>query len=181
MVLAGTLALASVSQASVVAGSLSFSATGFPAGAPLDPIMGTVTFSFDNAASFFNATNGSVANGAPVSVSFSGLSLVGSWTPVLTYVSDGLLGGVQVHHLMSIGQILNGTQTLPGTDDWRIAFNDISSHPAFREFTYTLTTEATSQFQTFTGAVAAVPEPESIALMGVGLAAGAAWRRRRRG
>jgi len=179
IVMVGTCAFASVSQAALVAGSLSFSATGFPAGAPVDPVVGTVSFSFDNTATFFNATNGTVTNGAPLTVSFSGLSLPGSWTPVLTYVSDGLLGGVQAHDLMSIGHILNGTQTIAGTDDWRVAFNDISSRPAFREFTYTRTLDPTAQFQTFTGAVAAVPEPETVALMGVGLAAGAAWRRRK--
>ena len=57
--------------------------------------------------------------------------------------------------------------------------NDISSRPAFREFTYTRTLDPTAQFQTFTGAITAVPEPETMALMGVGLAAVAAWRRRR--
>ena len=179
IVVVGTYAVASVSQAALVAGSLSFSATGFPAGAPVDPVVGTVTFSFDNTATFFNATNGTVTIGAPLTVSFSGLSLPGSWTPVLTYVSDGLLGGVQVHDLLSIGHILNGTQTIAGTEDWRVAFNDFSSRPAFREFTYTRTLDPTAQFQTFTGAVTAVPEPETMALMGVGLAAVAAWRRRK--
>ena len=179
IVVLGTCACASLSHAAIVTGSLSFSATGFPAGAPADPVVGTVTFSFDNTATFFNATNGTVTNGAPVTVSFSGLSLPGSWTPVLTYVSDGLLGGVQVHDLLSIGHVLNGTQTIAGTDDWRVAFNDISSLPAFREFTYTRTVDPIAQFQTFNGAVAAVPEPETMALMSVGLAAVAAWRRRK--
>jgi hypothetical protein len=57
--------------------------------------------------------------------------------------------------------------------------NDISSRPAFREFTYTRTLDPTAQFQTFTGAVTAVPEPETMALMAAGLAAVAAWRRRK--
>ena len=179
IVVVGTSAFASVSQAALVAGSLSFSATGFPAGAPVDLVVGTVTFSFDNTATFFNVMNGTVMNGAFLTVSFAGLSLFGSWTFVLTYVSDGLLGGVQVHDLMSIGHVLNGTQTIAGTDDWRVAFNDISSRPAFREFTYTQTLDPTAQFQTFTGAVTAVPEPETMALMAAGLAAVAAWRRRK--
>ena len=80
---------------------------------------------------------------------------------------------------MSIGHILNGTQTIAGTDDWRVAFNDISTQPVFREFTYTRTLDPTVQFQTLTGTVTAVPEPETLTLIVLGLAAVAGRSRRK--
>ena len=52
-------------SAAVVTGSLAFTATGFPGGAPVDPVSGRVDFSFDNSANFFNAANGTTQNGAP--------------------------------------------------------------------------------------------------------------------
>ena len=52
-------------SAAVVTGSLAFTATGFPGGAPVDPVSGRVDFSFDNSANFFNAANGDPHNGRP--------------------------------------------------------------------------------------------------------------------
>src|SRR5688572_10706592 len=83
------LAGPSAASASVITGSLAFTATGFPEGAPVDPVSGVVNYSFDNSASFLSAANGSTQNGAPVQVSVSGLNLPGSWTPALTYVKSG--------------------------------------------------------------------------------------------
>lgn len=167
------LAAASGAQAAIVSGSYAFTATGLPT----SPVVGVVSFSFDNTANFFNAANGATANGSAVQVSFSGLNLPGSWTPVLTFILSGNIGGNSVADLMSIGHSLNGTATTMGTDDWRIAFNSISTAPRFREFTYTQTSAPGAQFQTFAGAVTAVPEPATAALTGLGLVLLVAARR----
>lgn len=167
--LAAALALTAAGSAcaTLVAGTLSFAAVGFGAGAPVDPIVGTVSFSFDNSATFFGATDGSVQNGSPVAVSVQALNLPGSWTPVLTYIQSGMVGGSPVNDLMSIGHALNGTGTVAGTDDWRIAFNTISTAPGFREFTYGVAGDPLL-YQSFVGQV---PEPATVALWALGLAA----------
>lgn len=163
--LACALLAGPAAQAAIVSGTWSFEAVGLP----LDPIVGSVSFSFDNSASFFNAVDGATANGAPVEVHVDGLNLPGGWTPVLTFIKSGVIGGVPVEDLMSIGHVLNGTQTFMGTDDWRIAFNRISTAPSFREFTYTSALSPGVQFQTFVGSVSAVPEPGTPALLALGL------------
>lgn len=167
LVLAMLLSWGGVAQAAPVSGTLSFTATGLA----IDPIQGTVRFSFDNSAGFFNAADGAVRNGVEVDVEVIDSPLAGLWTPVLTYVKSGNIGGVAVQDLMSIGHLLNGTQTLAGTDDWRIAFNSISTAPSFREFTYTRADAPTELFQTFRGSAVPVPAPATAVLTLMGLAA----------
>jgi MYXO-CTERM domain-containing protein len=173
------LAAPSAASAAIIAGSLAFTATSFPGGAPVDPISGRVNFSFDNSANFRNAENGSTQNGAPVHVSASGLNLPGSWTPVMTYFKSGTLpNGTPVEDLLSISHTLDGTIVNPGNDDWRVAFNTISTNPSFLEFTYARSTAPGTIFMTFTGTASAVPKPTSLALFIIGLA-GLGVRRRR--
>lgn len=170
-----SLGLATAAQAVVVSGTYAYTATGLPT----DPIVGVVRFSFDNSANFFNAANGAMANGVPVQVSISGPNLPGTWTPVLTFIRNGVVAGNPVADLMAIGHSLNGTVTAMGTDDWRVAFNTISTAPSFREFTYTRANAPGVQFQTFAGSVSAVPEPATAASLAAGLALVMLARRRR--
>src|SRR5688572_20608563 len=172
------LAGPSAASAAVITGSLAFTATGFPSGAPVEPVSGLVNYSFDNSANFLSAANGSIQNGAPVQVSVSGLNLPGSWTPALTYVKSGMLGGVPVTDVMAIGHALDGTVVNAGNDDWRVAFTPISTGPSFREFTYARADAPGAIFMTFTGTATVVPEPISMVPMGIGLAALGVRRRR---
>lgn len=155
-------ALPMSTNAAVVSGSLSFTASGLlPTGAPTDPVTGSVTYSFDNAATFFNAADGATVNSVVVDVSFLGLSLPGAWVPVLTYI--------QTLDVLAIG---NGPTTVvtAGTDDWRFAVTNISTNPVFREFWYASASIPDSVFKTSTGSISAIPEPSTLALFCLGLA-----------
>jgi hypothetical protein len=162
-----------LASAAIVSGTLTFTAQNFGPGAPVDPVTGTVTFSFDNAASIFNATSGGA-----VQFSVTGLNLPGSWTPVMSYLKDNTIGGFRLVDVLSFGHSANGgTATAFGTDDWRVAFNNISTAPSFREFTYTTTALTNGQYQTFVGRV---PEPGTLGLAAFALAGLVGVRRRAR-
>jgi len=162
LVIAQLLSPAQEAQAVPVSGNLSFTATNFsPTGAPIDPVVGSVSYRFDNSASILNAANGSIANGANVDVHLGSLNLPGAWVPVLTYI--------QPLDVLAIGQ---GPTTVvnAGTDDWRFAATNVSTHPVFREFVYATTAFPNTTFVTTTGSVAFVPAPSALVLLGLGLA-----------
>jgi len=169
------LALSGGAGAAIITGSASFTATGFGVGAPADPVSGTVAWSFDNSANIFNAANGAIANGVPVLVDVIALSLPGNWTPVLSYFKSAVVNGITFTDVLAIGNALNGTVVVLGTDDWRVAFNGASTQVSFREFTYA--TANTSQLFTTTNGV--VPEPSTLGILAIGLLSAAGFARRR--
>jgi hypothetical protein len=97
----------------------------------------------------------------------------------MTYFKSGTLpNGTPVEDLLSISHTLDGTIVNPGNDDWRVAFNTISTSPSFLEFTYARSSAPGTIFMTFTGNASAVPEPTPLALLVIGLT-GLSVRRRR--
>jgi hypothetical protein len=89
-----------------------------------------------------------------------------------------MIGGNPVEDLLSISHTLDGTMVNAGNDDWRVAVNSISTGPSFREFTYASADAPGAIYMTFTGTASPVPEPASMALAGIGLAAWSVRRRR---
>jgi hypothetical protein len=140
-------------QASIISGSFNFTASVFTAGAPVDQVMGAVTFSFDNAASFADVAAG---------ITVTGPNVVGTLAPGMKYLGHG------ADELM-IGDLLNGAgDVLNHTNDWLLVITDVSTHPAFGGFVYATTT--TNIFVTFTGSltrVTSVPEPATLGLLAI--------------
>jgi hypothetical protein len=165
----------SSAQGAIISGSTSFSAWGFGNGAPADPVTGTVSFSFDNSANIFNAPDGAVANGVSVEVSILGISLPGNWSPVLTYFRNAVVNNIAVQDVLAIGNLLNGTLVIAGTEDWRVAFNNASGQLGFRELTYS--TASTDRL--FISTTGVVPEPGALSLAGLAIGMLALARRRR--
>ena len=162
LVTAWLLSTPPAAQAVPVSGNLSFTATNFsPTGAPIEPVTGSVSYRFDNSATILNAANGSIANGVNVDVHLGSLNLPGAWVPVLTYILP--------LDVLAIGQ---GPTTVvtAGTDDWRFAATNVSTHPVFREFVYATTAFPDTTFVTTTGSVALLPAPSALVLLGLGLA-----------
>jgi hypothetical protein len=157
-------------NAAIVGGSLNFSATGFtPVGAPVDPVTGTVTYSFDNSADFPDTTIG---------LTVTGLNIAGTSGPGMRYTA--------ITDILSVGDLINGVDgSLDGTNDWILAITNISTNPTFRSLGYR-TVEAGS-FVTRTGTVTPnvtqnVAEPGSLALVAmVSMAVAMMSIRRRRG
>lgn len=161
MVALGMITAVAAAQATVISGQFDFTATGFNPAGPLDPVTGSVRFSFDNSAQFFHATDGALINGVEVDVELLGLNLPGSGNLVLTYL--------KALDVLAIG---NGPTTvvIAGTDDWRFAVNNISSQPVFREFQYATPDFQVQLFTTTQGRATLVPEPGALALAVLGLA-----------
>jgi hypothetical protein len=138
-------------HATIISGSFNVTASGFGAGAPFDPVIGTVSYSFDNAADFADVTIGFAVTGLDVAVTDG---------PGMTYI-QGL-------DRLVFGDLVNSAKLIKRhTDDWFLVILNASTDPTFFAFAYATTTNF-RPFVTFTGSVAPIPEPATLALLALG-------------
>jgi hypothetical protein len=144
--------------------SFGFIASGFGPGAPVDPVTGSFTITFDNSTNVFEQTTG---------LTYHDFNIVVDSAPSFSYsrAEDGL----------GLGAALSGTDVLgTGTNDLLWSIRNVSTNPvAGPAFTY-----SQSGLDVFQGTfvltpfATPVPEPATLVLFATGAAVAVIRRRR---
>jgi hypothetical protein len=155
-------------EAATITLNYDFVANGFfPEGAPVDPVTGSFSVTFDNTNTAFNVTR---------DISITNLNIALDGSPAFTYFSD--------FDFLVIGGLPNGALIVGvGFNDFHLGVRDVSTNPVFFEFSYSHT-GAITNFTALSGRLtpSTVPEPVTLSLLSLGLVSFAAsrlWRQHR--
>lgn len=169
--LAGALLIVGVAvspaQAAIISLSYAFSASGFNAGAPVDPVTGRFSVTFDNTIETTNST---------VGITLTDLNLVLDSAPAYAYIP-------RIGDRLFIGGSPNAGILFPGTFDFYLEIVNASTAPTFGEVVYYQGSDRS--FHSLTGTLTpietTVPEPAMFSLLGLGLAGLGVrcWRQRK--
>ena len=160
------MGMAGTANATLITQQIDFTASGFPAAAPTDPVIGSVTLTYD-------PMGGDITNQTTdITLNSLNISIAGT---VIAFSYDAS------SDLLSVGGLVDGAGVTFGTNDFVFSILNVSTAPTALIFLYT-TEDTFSNFDTGTIAfnVSTVPEPSALALFSVGLAMLVLLRLRRR-
>jgi hypothetical protein len=168
----------SAAQATIITLNYNFVATDFPAGAPVDPVVGSFSVSFDNGSDLVDVTDGLTASiNLPLTLGI-GFSYFRSTD--LFLIGDLLIGG-PTSPPAPFGPRGGVDSQKAGTNDFGLGVTTVSTNPTPGILDYT-TVGANTFFGTesFSLLPRQVPEPATLSLLGVALAAAGMRHYRRR-
>ena len=160
-------AAAAPARAAIINATIDFSATGFFTPAPVDPVIGSISITFDNAADISQTATGVTLNSINITFDPSDLAFIYDQSLDILYIG-GTISGV--------------TAIAAGFYDFALRIDDVSTAPDLTTFLYAQ--DAGGVFDansiTFSFGPLAVPEPSALALLAGGALAGGLIRRRKR-